>query len=355
MRGVDLVLRKIIILLLSMIICVFTVNTTNLLAIMKSSIAKDEPITLTDDIITYNIPTKTDDISDVTQQIAEEDVNVTDYGVKGDGITDDTYKIQNAINYVSSKGGGTVYIPDGTYIIDPDISLKLKSNIRLLLSENTILKASSSSEEYYNILLILNATNVQIAGGKIVGDRYIHSGTTGEWGSGISILGSTNVSISDISICDCWGDGIYIGSSWDGTSDYQNYSDNINIENFHIFNNRRQGISVISAKNLTIRDGEVSNSNGTRPEAGINLEPNNSEEFLQNVLIDNVMTRDNSRIGILVSLPTYNGSLNVLSVTINNHNDIGSPYPISYYRYYESDTCKITVYGTDPHNITSFY
>jgi len=358
-----------------LIICLITVNTINLLPFLKYAIANNEPFNLTDEIIAYSLTpdkyhsgipvTNYDQLRlasivntgwpDDTQRVPNVGVNVTHYGAKGDGITDDTNAIQKAIDAVFARGGGIVYIPDGTYIIDPDVSVRLKSNVSMILAQNAILKASSSEEDYYDIILILNATNVQVIGGKIIGDRYIHAGTTGEWGSGLSILGSTNVRIADISISDCWGDGIYIGSSWDGTPNYKSYSDNIVIENFNISNNRRQGICVISAKNLTIRNGEVSNSNGTRPEAGINLEPNNSNEFLQNILIENVITRDNSRIGILVSLPTYNGSTNVLSIVINNHNDVGSPYPISYYRYYESDICKITVHGTDPRNITSFY
>lgn len=44
--------------------------------------------------------------------------NVKDpaYGAKGDGTTVDTTAIQNAINAVATAGGGTVYLPAGTYV-----------------------------------------------------------------------------------------------------------------------------------------------------------------------------------------------------------------------------------------------
>lgn len=42
-------------------------------------------------------------------------VNVKDYGAKGDGTTDDTGAIQNAINTVYTAGGGTVVIPEGIF------------------------------------------------------------------------------------------------------------------------------------------------------------------------------------------------------------------------------------------------
>lgn len=48
-----------------------------------------------------------------------ESVSVADFGAVGDGITDDTAAIQNALNYISSNGGGTVYLVQGKrYLID---------------------------------------------------------------------------------------------------------------------------------------------------------------------------------------------------------------------------------------------
>lgn len=46
-----------------------------------------------------------------------------DYGAKGDGTTDDTSAVQSAVNAVSSAGGGTVYLPAGTYKLSSAISV----------------------------------------------------------------------------------------------------------------------------------------------------------------------------------------------------------------------------------------
>ena len=50
-------------------------------------------------------------------------VNVKAFGATGDGITDDTAAIQNAINAVPSKGG-VVFLPTGTYTLTSTLTLK---------------------------------------------------------------------------------------------------------------------------------------------------------------------------------------------------------------------------------------
>jgi hypothetical protein len=64
--------------------------------------------------------------------------NVQGFGAKGDGAADDTSAIQAAIDYVASQGGGTVYIPAGTYRIMPprDPAVGLEMNALRIRSDN---------------------------------------------------------------------------------------------------------------------------------------------------------------------------------------------------------------------------
>jgi len=55
-------------------------------------------------------------------------INVKDYGAVGDGVTDDTQAIQNAINAVEE--GGTVYLPYGRYLISSTIVCKTAFELR---------------------------------------------------------------------------------------------------------------------------------------------------------------------------------------------------------------------------------
>ena len=44
--------------------------------------------------------------------------NVKDYGAKGDGSSDDGPCIQNAIDAAIGAGGGTIFVPNGTYLVN---------------------------------------------------------------------------------------------------------------------------------------------------------------------------------------------------------------------------------------------
>jgi hypothetical protein len=55
--------------------------------------------------------------------------DVKDYGAVGNAVTDDTTAIQAAINAAGAAGGGTVYLPPGTYIIGK-LRLKAKTHLR---------------------------------------------------------------------------------------------------------------------------------------------------------------------------------------------------------------------------------
>ena len=57
--------------------------------------------------------------------------NVKDYGARGDGSTDDSQSIQNAIDDCYNQGGGTVLFPSGTYRAD---KIRIKSNVTLKLN-----------------------------------------------------------------------------------------------------------------------------------------------------------------------------------------------------------------------------
>lgn len=66
-------------------------------------------------------------------RIAQTDVTPEMFGCRGDGTTDDRANFQNAIDFVNSKGGGTVYLTPGkTYrIVLNNVSLNMKPYVNI--------------------------------------------------------------------------------------------------------------------------------------------------------------------------------------------------------------------------------
>ena len=50
-------------------------------------------------------------------------VNVKNFGATGDGITNDTVAINNALSYLKNNGRGTLFFPAGTYLFTPPLKI----------------------------------------------------------------------------------------------------------------------------------------------------------------------------------------------------------------------------------------
>jgi polygalacturonase len=72
------------------------------------------------------------------------DLDVRQFGAKGDGATIDTPAINKAIDVAAAAGGGTVHFPAGTYL---SYSIHLKSNVRLFLSGGSTILAADPPKE----------------------------------------------------------------------------------------------------------------------------------------------------------------------------------------------------------------
>jgi hypothetical protein len=145
-------------------------------------------------------------------------VSVKDFGAVGDGVTDDTAAIQNAIAAVNTAGGGTIWFPTGVYATLTGITIGNGTNTTVSTKDHRITLKGAGSGTGTDI------TNVQFDGATVI--RY--TGTAASVGV-VNIEGPvTQVQMFDMQL-DCNGAaefGLYQNHLYAGT--FQN----INVVNF---------------------------------------------------------------------------------------------------------------------------
>ncbi len=227
----------------------------------------------------------------------------------------------NALRDVVALSDPSVYniitIEKGEYVakVTRNIpALSIRSNTDIILRGTIKLKANGL-DKYH--IVNLSGANIKLSGsGQIIGDKFSHTGTTGEWGMGVNVRAGENVVISEITIKECWGDCIYVGSS----------SKNVTIDNCTLIDGRRQGISVTSANGVTIKNCNISNVNGTAPQYAIDIEPNEGDT-VDNVLIDNVKAI-NCFGGFLTNGRAKNARIGTITIRNSSVEYSKSKYPI---------------------------
>ena len=230
----------------------------------------------------------------MTVKIPHGTINVKDFGAVGDGTTDDTTTIQEAIDTAETRGIATVYFPRGTYKVSADkadnnfyAALNVHSGQHLIF-ESATLQLTSNGYDFYAVLNIHNVNNVTVEGGlTIIGDRESHTGTTGESGHGIRIVNSKNVHVSDVDIRYTWGDGVCVG----GNGTMEEISENVTLERIRTYKCSRNGLSIIEANGVVVRDCDFTYTDRTAPQYGIDVEPNLGTAT--NITIENVRMLNN--------------------------------------------------------------
>jgi len=219
-------------------------------------------------------------------------VNVKDKGAKGDGKRNDTASIQKAIEEVAGTGG-TVYVPKGTYMVrgTGKNRLHLLSKMALKLADGAVLKVIPNGAKSYSALKVADAKDVTVTGGTLLGDRSEHKGGAGEWGMGIFIgPNAARIFVIGVTAKEMWGDGFYVGGA-----------NNVAFCSVVAIHNRRQGLSIIAAKHLLVTDSVFRDTRGTRPMAGIDIEPDHPDQQVKDVLIEHSKFIDNAGGGIAIA------------------------------------------------------
>lgn len=239
--------------------------------------------------------------------------NFLPVGYVTDGSVEYLDYLQRAIN-MGASSNVPVVMPNFPVMIradDPnEISgLNIPSGSVIKFQVDSKLLMQPNALPQYEMLRIRNARDIKIYGATLIGDKYTHLGTSGEWGMGISIRGSCeNILIVD-PVCDSmWGDGIYIGqvSNGDNTA-----PKDIKIIRPTTERCRRQGMSVTSVSGLYIQRPTFNNTKSSDcltplpagPHAGIDFEPDSFKSALDNIVIEGLNGYGNDAELFYVALP----------------------------------------------------
>jgi|SRR5690606_36471402 len=237
------------------------------------------------------------EVSDTNYQQYYDATKALPNGYVKDGSKDYTKYIQNAINNYKN-----ILMPD--FVISTT-GLLAVSDSHIKFQSNSKLKLIPTNRERYQVLALHGVENVIVTDANIEGDLKNHKGTKGEWGFGIDIRNSRNITIKDAKVNNCWGDGIIVAYGTKGFLGRNTFETaNVTISGFNISNCRRNGITVGGVNNLILNNGVISKIKGTAPETGIMIEPDYTQYVLRHISITNVSI-DNCSTGISTNLRKY--------------------------------------------------
>lgn len=243
------------------------------------------------------------------------------FGAVADDDGDDTYAFNRALEMAASSSSiDTVFVPAGSYMIRADGGdggVRVPSNTKLKMDADAVLNVIANAAKNYNCVVVKEAKEVEISGGTICGDRTTHMGEGGEWGHGVGIYDSTDVTIRNVTIKNCWGDGVYIGT--EDQDSVTAKSRQVALSGVTTDNNRRNGLSVVAADGVTVDGCLFANTNGTDPQAGIDIETNHWKTGdmmpCENITISHTTCAGNTKYSIL--FPTWCDNVTVKDSTMN--------------------------------------
>jgi parallel beta-helix repeat protein len=206
------------------------------------------------------------------------------FGARGDGTTFDTVAIQAAVDALPTWG--TLVFPAGRYRIEADRGVALKDNMHLDLT-GAVLVGSNVTGARCRILTIEGRSNVSILGGTLMGSRV----GLPDWGVGIYASDARNLTIENTWFRDFYFDGILLTGN-QGCR-------NVVLRGCVAWNNRRTGLAIVNASNVTVQASTFGATWGQAPQAGVNCEPN-QDQAVQTVRFTGCRFAGNAGVGLYV-------------------------------------------------------
>ncbi len=270
--------------------------------------------------------------------------NVTRYGAKGDGITNDTVAIQAACDAIGVCGG-TVYFPPGNYLAR---LVRPKSNTTLTGDGATLTFWASGSALFDSILAFGDRSSVggrttasNLRNIRITGLAFRGNGDTlglSENQAMVHLSGVSDACVDACTFLGMQGDGVYIGATSSAATERHNERITITGNTFDgLGNYGRQGVSIIEGQDILIEGNHFWRIASSGMPGAVDIEPNPLDATC---ILRHITVRGNTfraiggnvgDIAIVLQPATFtNGSPSGFTFEGNHHSEGGCAYYIDW-------------------------
>ena len=242
-------------------------------------------------------------------------IQASSYGFDAENST---AAFQQAVN--SSFDTVVVDLQVSDWMVEPNTFFNL-GNKTIIFEPGVVLRAlpGTFGPIFSSLMRFVNAGNLTIIGygAELYMDRDEYAALDdSEYRHSLNFFNCNGVTVKGLTIRGSGGDGIYIGGENAGGS--QGFSSNLLIEDVKCLDHYRQGMSVVSAQNLTVRHCLFSGTEGALPEAGVDIEPFETYQRVVNVLFENCSFVENGWSGFAVALFDLDHTSIPVSITVRD-------------------------------------
>lgn len=239
------------------------------------------------------------------------------FGAKGDGITDDTEAIRNALEYAIQNEYELRFM-EKTYIVTPiynssdycaytgiEHSFTILNGQSIVIDlRNATIKIGENNKSEIAIFFGFFADGVTIKNGTLVGDRYNESYGTGRYYDASKLLSfydCINVHIENVKMIESKGDAIgFFGREKDqgSTIEFRDiYANNI-VRNCIMRDCQRDAVTITKGRGLYFENCLMEDLGPLSPAAGVDIEPYYGNGSVFDVSFDNCTVKDTISTGI---------------------------------------------------------
>lgn len=195
------------------------------------------------------------------------------------------------------NGVKDIRFSSGSFRLESLLEIENAENIRMVGKHTQLNLYSLPSEPGPAIIKLFNVKHVTLKNISLNSNRQLF--TTDRLLHSIFIYNSSHLEFKNISLLNSLGDGMQIAA--DVNRD-EVLSRDIVIQNCNTTNSFRNGLSLIHCSDVRIDHSSFNMSNGARPEAGIDIEPDvdSIRPGVYNVIIKNVEIQGNKGNGIAI-------------------------------------------------------